>query len=278
MTSNDTTTRMGIAVLTACALSGSKCSPTSMDAIKALRACSASAIQASDSIAYFGPNNVPIGTLYQKEGSGFDPLWKGTQITGNPPAADMVSEPDYAKCASNTSAKVDLKLTFGASASASPLSGSVSNDFSHSAVSAVTADSIGWEVLFKGPYQAALLTNSTIKNDIASRDAYVTVAILKVKGYSVDYKVNTQDTASAQAKYAPPSGHVQIGQFNGGVDYSWSSDGTLTFTVTAETNIGGVMRAVNKGVVASASTTSTLFGAAVGKDADSVSITKPWLN
>jgi hypothetical protein len=264
--------KFALVLITLVTLPGFQCTPTSRDAVKALRNCGGNAIQTAGSIVYFGPNSIPIGTIYEKEGSGYDPLWKGTTITGDPPPADMVQAPDYAACTSNSNVKVDLKLTFGASATTAPISGSLSNDFTNSSVLNVTADAIGWETLYKGPYQSALVSNTNVKNDISSRDAYVTIAILKVKGYSVDYKISSQDTASLQAKYAPPSGHVNVGQLTGGLDYTWSNDGTLSFKAPDQTNIGGVMRAINKGAVASASSTSDMYGASVGNDGDRVTV------
>jgi len=261
-------------------LQANSCSqPTATKLFKALRDCSSSQILTADSILYFGPTNAPIGTIYQVEKSGFDPLYSGLKITGNPPRPEMVIPIAFGVCKYDGKSGFDFTASLNVSVSPLPASGDISNDFKTAKITKMTADQVGWEVLNKGEYKKALIASKDVYSQISSQDVVASVALLKVKDYSSSLQITNGDTAALHAKYKDgPIGQALKGDISAAVQLQWTSDNTLTISIADETTIGGVLRKIDKGHVASGSKRSEFFGPSVGTDGDIVVVRSVKIN
>lgn len=257
-----------------CAFNPSKCED-SEDAFVSLRRCASSRIQPSDQILYFGPTNLPIGTIYEKVSSGFDPSWRGTAITGEKPDSSIVEPPSYGSCTYKGKSSIDLKAAFGVNLDPIPVGGELSTDFKNAKVIDMTADQFGWETLYKGPYRELIKKNTNIYDDISKRQTAAAIALLKVKGYKVTLQVSNQDAVGLKAKYKNgPLPKGLTGDISADVGIQWTSDNTLALLIRDETAVAGVMREFDKGQLQSASGNESVFGANVAGDRQTVRLRK----
>jgi hypothetical protein len=126
---------------------------------------------------------------------------------------------------------------------------------------------MNFSLLYKFPYQQALTSDSVVYSQIAAKDVVVSVALLKVKGYSAQLQLTNGDTAGLHAKYTNgPVSKALTGSLTAAVDLKWNSDTTLTISIADETTLGGVLRKINKGTIASGSTSPQFFAASIGTD------------
>ncbi len=266
-------TLLGAFFLTGCCFFNPSQCVDSESAIQALKKCAGSRIQPSDHILYFGPNNIPIGTIYEKVEDGYDASWRGTEITGDAPPSSIVEKPAYGNCSFKSKSSIDLKAAFGASIEPLPVGGDLSSDFKSAKVIDMSADQFGWETLYKGPYRDLLLKKTNIHNDIVQRDAAATIALVKVKGYRVTLQVANDAATSLKTKYKNgPLPKGLTGDIDANVGVQWTGDSTLVLVIQDETTIAGVMRSFNKGQLQSSSSAEDFFSSNVAEDGGKVKL------
>jgi len=253
-------------VVVALALSGCPWNyDDSETAYQALVKCAANRLQPKDNILYFGPTSVPIGTIYSGSNGGYDTIWRGTRITGEPPKVDMVEQPSYGKCTYNGKNSIDLKAAFSLATRPLPASLEVDADLKNARVISMTADQFGWQTLYKGQYNEELTKSGSIQQDVNQNERFASVALLRVKNYNVTLDVSNANTAGLKAKLKDgPLPKNLVGDLGAEGSITWKNESQLVLTISQETTVGGVLRPFAKGQVQSGASEEKIFADSVG--------------